>query len=182
METFRERQRESLEEVGLDCVWFPMKWRQNTRERAGRHTVCRLPGFQQVWGLRNAGGQTARSGPDARPRWGLETLMDRGWDGRVGEGGRRTRDRTGTEAARSRTAHVSRAGERRRAVGRRAARGLLRLIVLWWRTILSTFLTAGAASRCSGLGIGCTFLLAKFGPSVLEPNLRKKENIFKMIK
>ncbi len=158
-----ELEAESLEQVGLDCVGFPVERGQNAGEGPGRHTVRRLPGLQQVLGLDGAG-----------PRRALEALVDGGRDGGVGEGGRGARDRAGAEAAGPGAAHVPGAGQRRRAVGRRAAGRLFRLVVFRGTAVLARLLAVGAGV-CS-FGVGGAFLFTKLGASVLEPNLRKKKH------
>ncbi len=154
---------ESLEQVGLDCVGFPVERGQNAREGPGRHTVRRLPGLQQVLGLDGAG-----------PRRALEALVDGGWDGGVGEGGRGARDRAGAEAAGPGAAHVPGAGQRRRAVGRRAAGRLFRLVVFRGTAVLARLLAGAVGAGVRSFGVGGALLFTKLGASVLEPNLRKK--------
>lgn len=92
-----------------------------------RHTVRGLPGFQQVRALWPAGGAPGAPRADTWPAGVLDPLVHRGGGG-VDETGPRCGDGAGAEAA-TRAAHVSRAREGGRAVRRRAARGLLGLVV-----------------------------------------------------
>lgn len=128
------------------------------------------PGFRRLPGLKQL--RRARAWPaapaarHARPQWALERL----WPG--------ARARPGAQGGRQWAGAQTRAGQagggrwrrqRRGAVGRGAARGLLGVVVLGRAARLALF---GARRARRTLGAGRTLLFAELGPAVLEPDLR----------
>lgn len=152
-----------LEEIGFQGgAGLPVEGGQNPREGPGPRFRW-LPGLKQLrcaraWPAapttRHAGPQRAlellwprpRSGPGAQG--GGQRAGAQAWAGQAGRGRRR---------------------QRRGAVGRGAARGLLGVVVLRRAARLTLF---GSRRARRTLGAGRTLLFAELGPAVLEPDLR----------
>ncbi len=77
------QQNESLEQVGLDCVGFPVEWNEDRTPAKGPDAIlsagCQAFSRSWVWTVLGHGEL-------------LRPLVDGGWDGGVGEGGRGARD------------------------------------------------------------------------------------------
>lgn len=152
-----------LEEIGLQGrPRLPVEGGQNPREGP-------RPGFRRLPGLKQLRSASARPAAPAARHAGPQGALERLWPGaRAGPGAQGGRQRAGAQT-RAGQAGGGRRRQRRGAVGRRAARGLLGVVVLGRAARLALF---GARRARRTLGAGGTLLFAELGPAVLEPDLR----------
>lgn len=150
--------RPRLEEVCLQGgAGLPVKRRQNSGEGPGPG-LRGLPSLKQL--RCSCAGPAAPAARHPRPQCALEWLGP-------GPGAQRGGQRTGTQA-RAGQAGCGRRRQRRGAVGRGAARGLLGVVVLGRAARLALF---GSRRSRRAFGAGRALLFAELGPAVLEPDL-----------